>query len=127
MHNIFATFSFPYVAEESGPGIGTGKVGVFSIFVVIFDECLKYLCTYESLYFFVHLFLLFRFGKVDLFAGIEVLVEFLEINWAFFFFLLMFDFSIITILNRNWVCLDNWETGHTGSREGGFTPVYIGP
>jgi hypothetical protein len=28
MHNIFAAFSFPYVAGESGPGIGTGKVGV---------------------------------------------------------------------------------------------------
>lgn len=41
-HNIFAAFSFPYVAEESGPGIGTGKVRVFFIFVVIFDECLKY-------------------------------------------------------------------------------------
>ena len=42
MHTIFAAFSFPYVAEESGPGIGTGKVGVFFIFVVVFDECLKY-------------------------------------------------------------------------------------
>jgi len=42
MHNIFAAFSFPYVAEEPGPGIGTGKVKVFFTFVVIFDECLKY-------------------------------------------------------------------------------------
>jgi len=66
-------------------------------------------------------------SKVDLFAGIEALVEFLEIIWAFFFFLLMFDFSIITILNRNWVRLDNWKTSQKGSREGGFTPVYIGP
>lgn len=56
MHNIFATFSFPCVAEKSGSGIGTGKVGVFSIFVVIFDEYLKYWCTYEFLYFFLHLF-----------------------------------------------------------------------
>ena len=47
MHNIFAAFYFQYVAEESGPGIGTGKVGVFFLFVVIFDECLKYLCTYD--------------------------------------------------------------------------------
>jgi hypothetical protein len=60
-------------------------------------------------------------------VGIEVLVEFLEIIWAFFFFLSMFDFSIITILNRNWVHLDNWKTGRRGSREGGFTLVYIGP
>ena len=64
---------------------------------------------------------------MDLFAGIEALVGFLEIIWAFFFFLLMFDFSIITILNRNWVRLDNWKTSQKGSREGGFTPVYIGP
>lgn len=42
MHKIFAAFSFPYVAEEPGPRIGTGKVRVFFIFVVIFDECLKY-------------------------------------------------------------------------------------
>lgn len=39
-HNIFAAFSFQYVAEEPGSGIGTGKVRVF--FIVIFDECLKY-------------------------------------------------------------------------------------
>jgi hypothetical protein len=64
---------------------------------------------------------------VDLFGGIQALVEFLEIIRAFFFFLSMFDISIITILNRNWVRLDNWKTGQTGSREGGFTPVYIGP
>lgn len=42
MHNIFAAFFFPYVAEELGPGIGTEKVGVPFIFVVIFYECLKY-------------------------------------------------------------------------------------
>ena len=64
---------------------------------------------------------------MDLFAGIEVLAEFLEIIWAFFFFLLTFDFSIITILITNWVRLDNWKTGQRRSREGGFAPVYIGP
>jgi len=42
MHSNFAAFSLPYVAEVSGPGIDTGKVGVLFIFVVIFDECLKY-------------------------------------------------------------------------------------
>ena len=73
------------------------------------------------------MFSLFRFGKLDLFGEIEVLVEFLEIIWAFFFFLSMFDFSTITILIRNWVCVGNWKTGQKGSREGGFTPVYIGP
>jgi hypothetical protein len=46
---------------------------------------------------------------------------------GFFIFFLMFDLSTIIILNRNRVRLDNWKTGQKGSREGGFTPVYIGP
>ncbi|OCK94081.1 uncharacterized protein K441DRAFT_130998 [Cenococcum geophilum 1.58] len=62
--------------------------------------------------------------KVDLFGGIKALVEFLEIIWAFFFFLSMFDFSIITILIRNWVRLNNWKTARRGQGKGVYTCIY---
>ena len=63
---------------------------------------------------------------MDLFAGIEALVEFLEIIWAFSFFfqcsiflLLLFSTGIGSVL-----ILEDRPEGVDGR---GFTPVYIGP